>query len=113
MKTTFTIAVTALALTLTACGGGSSDSGSLPTGKVGTVGDGVNQAEFDALQCGMNKDQVMAIVGDTPTTIQGDIVWNWITSTSHTQIGFASPTGTLNGKNTGPVGKPSTSSLKC
>lgn len=69
----FAVMFMGLALTLTACGGGSSDGGSpLPAGKIGTVGDGINASEFEAIQCGMNKDQVQAIVGDLPTSITGD-----------------------------------------
>jgi len=53
-----------------ACGGGSEskDAGSvLPSGKVGTVGDGVNASEYEALQCGMTIAEVNAIIGDTRT----------------------------------------------
>ena len=58
-----------LALTLTACGSGSDAGASsvLPSGAVGTMGDGVNLSEYDAIKGGMTMDQVKAIVGDAPT----------------------------------------------
>lgn len=112
-KTILATAITALALSLTACGGGSSDSGGLPSGVVGTKGDGVNQAEYDAVQCGMNKEQVTAIVGDAPTIISADIVWNWNYPTMSTQIAFTSPTGVVKHKNNGPAGNPPTTALNC
>jgi hypothetical protein len=67
--------IVAAALGLVACGGGgdSKDAASvLPAGKVGTVGDGVNASEYAAIQCGMNKDQVLAIIGDAPTNVFGN-----------------------------------------
>lgn len=107
--------VTALlgALALTACGGGSDDGGALPAGKVGTVGDGVNEAEYAAIQCGMNKDQVTAIIGDAPTADLGGLIWNYkYEGGNHTQIGFTA-NALVNGKNTGPIGKPSTNIVNC
>jgi hypothetical protein len=67
VRPTFFATALLAALALTACGGGDSGGDALPAGKVGTVGDGVNAAEFEAIQCGMNKDQVFAIVGDAPS----------------------------------------------
>ena len=55
------------ALTLAACGSGSSAGDSLAGGAVGTHGDGVNSAEYDAITKGMNKEQIIALVGDQPT----------------------------------------------
>jgi len=66
MKKSTLVVALMCALALTACGGGGSGD-SLPEGKVGTVGDGVNAAEFAAIQCGMNKDQIIAITGDGPS----------------------------------------------
>ena len=64
--------IVAAALGLVACGGGGSGGDSLPEGKVGTVGDGVNAAEFAAIQCGMDKDQIIAITGDGPSESYGN-----------------------------------------
>lgn len=61
----------AAALVIVGCGSGSDGGDSLPMGKVGTVGDGVNQAEFDAIQGGMNREQLAAIIGDLPTKDYG------------------------------------------
>ena len=66
------------------CGGGGSSSdapvvadiGLLPDGKVGTAGDLVNKAEYEAITCGMTKEQVMAIVVDQPTKVIGEIATN-------------------------------------
>lgn len=77
IKTTRSIlsaVIVAAALGLVACGGGDDKkdvASVLPAGKVGTIGDGVNASEFAAIQCGMNKDQVLAIIGDAPTRILG------------------------------------------
>lgn len=68
LLTTLAIGMT---LTLMACGSGSSSSDRLAAGTVGTKGDGVNQAEFDAINGTMNRDQVIAIVGDGPTKDYG------------------------------------------
>ena len=66
-KRLLTLLIVAAAMSLAACGGGDSGGDSLPEGKVGTVGDGVNAAEFAAIQCGMNKDQIIAVTGDGPS----------------------------------------------
>ncbi len=111
-----TVLFAAAAMSLTACGGGdggSATSGDLPSGKVGTVGDGMNAAEFEAIQCGMNKDQVMAIVGDGPTADLNGVVWNYIYGSNGSQIGFTNSTGVVKGKNTGPTGKAPTVSVNC
>lgn len=63
----FTALAVGLALTLTACGSGSSDSAGLSAGVVGTPGDGANQGEFDAIQKGMSREQVVSIMADAPT----------------------------------------------
>ena len=108
--------IVAAALGLVACGGGddSKDAASiLPAGKVGTIGDGVNASEFAAIQCGMNKDQVTAAIGDAPTTTFGDLGWDYkYAGSSHTQITFNSG-GVVSGKNTGPTGKPPTTAVNC
>ena len=71
-----------LALTLTACGSGGSDGGGvssvLPGGAVGTVGDGINTAEYNAIKGGMTADQIKAIVGDAPSS-EGPtgMAWNF------------------------------------
>ena len=70
-KRLLTILIAAAAMSLAACGGGTSSNdpaGVLAAGAVGTKGDGVNASEYAALACGMNKDQVQAIIGDAPTT---------------------------------------------
>jgi hypothetical protein len=75
---------------LQGCGGSSgsdtpdvADINLLPDGKVGTVGDLVNKAEYEAISCGMTKEQVMAIVVDQPTKVIGEyalnsatLIWN-------------------------------------
>jgi|GEM_PF-3324487 len=106
--------VVAATLGLVACGGGtgsSAASGDLPSGKVGTTGDGMNAAEFEALQCGMNKDQVMAIVGDAPTEYNGDSIWLYKTPTIFTSLLFNG--NALGYKGTGPTGKPATVKVTC
>ena len=116
MKNTTFLAALVCTLALTACGGGDSSSptsGDLPSGKVGTVGDGMNASEFEAIQCGMNKDQVTAIVGDAPTIIAQDIGWIYKTSTLFSEIVFTSPNGVVKYKDTGPAGKPSIVTVKC
>ena len=70
-KRLLTVLIAAAAMSLAACGGGGSGD-SLPEGKVGTVGDGVNAAEFAAIQCGMNADQIIAITGDGPSESYGN-----------------------------------------
>ena len=115
-KRLLTILFAVAAMSLAACGGGdsgSATSGDLPSGKVGTVGDGMNAAEFEALQCGMNKDQVMAIVGDEPTADLGGLVWNYINGSNGSQIAFTNADGVVKGKNTGPTGKAPTVSVSC
>lgn len=112
-KYLLTILVAAAALSLAACGGGDSGGNALPAGKVGTVGDGVNAAEFEAVQCGMNKDQVTAIIGDAPTVIGGDVVWNWNYPATFTQIAFNTPTGSVVYKSTGTPGNAPTVTVKC
>lgn len=69
---------------LTACGGGGDATETsvpasvslLPDGKVGTAGDLVNKAEYEAITCGMTKEQVMAVVVDQPTSVSGDMTFN-------------------------------------
>ena len=56
----------AAAFALTGCGGGDDSSSDLADNPVGTKGDSINRNELAALKCGMNKEQVLAIVGDTP-----------------------------------------------
>ncbi len=68
-KITALFAVLIAALALTACGSGSSGGDSLAGGTIGTQGDGVNGAEYAAITKGMNKDQIIALVGDQPTSI--------------------------------------------
>ena len=114
-KRLLTILIAAAAMSLAACGGGdsgSATSGDLPSGKVGTVGDGMNAAEFEAIQCGMNKDQVMAIVGDGPTSTLGELVWNYAIGSNYSQVAFTAA-GNVNGKGTGPSGKPRTVAVNC
>ena len=99
-KRLLTILIAAAALALTACGGGSSDTteGVLPAGKVGTVGDGVNAEEYNALQCGMTKDQVQAIIGDLQTSISTDnAIWFYKYPTYSVSVWF--PSGVLASKN--------------
>jgi outer membrane protein assembly factor BamE (lipoprotein component of BamABCDE complex) len=97
MNRLLTIVIAASAMSLAACGGGSSSSDPasvLPAGAIGTVGDGVNASEYAALKCGMNKDQVQAIIGDLPTFISSDnVVWNYIYPTNVVQVAF--PSGVL------------------
>lgn len=116
-KRLLTILIAAAAMSMAACGGGTSSSattGDLPSGKVGTVGDGMNAAEFEAIQCGMNKDQVTAIVGDAPTAITFENVnWDYTFSGQLSQILFTSSTGVVKSKNTGPQGKPRTVIVNC
>lgn len=114
-KRLLTILIAAAAMSLAACGGGDSGSattGDLPSGKVGTVGDGLNAAEFEAIQCGMNKDQVTAIVGDGPTSMLGELVWNYAIGSNYSQVAFTAA-GNVNGKGTGPAGKPSNVRVVC
>jgi outer membrane protein assembly factor BamE (lipoprotein component of BamABCDE complex) len=119
IKTTRSIliaVIVAAALGLVACGGGDSSSatsGDLPSGKVSTTGDGVNAAEFEAIQCGMNKDQVMTIVGDGPTVTAGDVLWNWNYTTNFTQLAFTTPTGVVKYKATGKPGNPPSVKVVC
>lgn len=112
------VVIVAAALGLVACGGGDSGRGSattgdLPSGKVSTVGDGLNAAEFEAIQCGMNKDQVTAIVGDSPTADLGGLIWNYIYGSNGSQIAFTDSNGVVKGKNTGPASKAPTVSINC
>ena len=65
------VLMTAAALVIVGCGSGSDGGDSLPVGKVGTVGDGVNTAEYEAIQGGMNREQIIAIIGDQPTKDYG------------------------------------------
>lgn len=101
IKSLLTIMIAASALSLTACGGGDGGGSSpLPAGKVGTVGDGINASEFDAIQCGMNKDQVQAIVGDLPTSISGDKTgWNYQYPGTGYSASLWFPGGALKAKN--------------
>lgn len=75
----------AVAFALLGCGGDTSSSSTpavadvslLPDGKVGAAGDLVNKAEYEAIACGMTKEQVMAVVVDQPTKVIGEtLVWN-------------------------------------
>ncbi|MDO8769277.1 MAG: hypothetical protein Q7K57_11345 [Burkholderiaceae bacterium] len=59
----------AASLALTACGSGSNVGGSLAGGVVGTLGDGVNEEEYAAIAKGMNKEQIITLVGDQPTSV--------------------------------------------
>lgn len=72
IKTLFVGMFVAASLALTACGSGSSDGGGvssvLASGSVGTQGDGINAAEYDAIKGGMTPDQIKAIVGDAPSS---------------------------------------------
>lgn len=113
-KRLLTVLFSAAAMSLAACGGGDSGSetaGDLPSGKVGTVGDGMNAAEFEAIQCGMNKDQVLAIVGDSPTEYNGDSIWLYKTPALFTSLLFNG--NALGYKGTGPAGKPATAKVTC
>jgi outer membrane protein assembly factor BamE (lipoprotein component of BamABCDE complex) len=115
MKNTTLLATLLCALALTACGGGDSSSptsGDLPSGKVSTVGDGINATEFEAIQCGMNKDQVTAIVGDAPTSTLGELVWNYAVGSNYTQIEFTG-SSTVKSKGTGPSGSARTVQINC
>lgn len=85
-KRLLTILIAAAAMSLAACGGGGSGD-SLPEGKVGTVGDGVNAAEFAAIQCGMNREQVIAITGDGPNKDFGTAI-QWSLSDPYTLVFF-------------------------
>lgn len=103
----------AASLSLVACGGGDGDSTEslLPAGKVGTVGDGVNASEYNALQCGMNKDQVQAIIGDLPTSISTDnAIWFYKYPTNSVSVWF--PSGVLASKNN-YKGSASVDSTRC
>ncbi len=93
MKTTntfkrlLTVLFAAAAMSLAACGGGDSGGDSLPEGKVGTVGDGVNTAEFSAIQCGMSRVQVITITGDGPNKDYGSAI-EWSLSDPYTLVFF-------------------------
>lgn len=115
-KRLLSVLFAAAAMSLAACGGGdsgSATSGDLPSGKVGTVGDGMNAAEFEAIQCGMNKDQVTAIVGDGPSIIAQDIGWLYKSPTNLSDVIFTSSSGVVKSKSTGPAGKPPTVNVAC
>jgi hypothetical protein len=115
MKNTTFLATLICALALTACGGGTSSSsttGDLPAGKVGTAGDGINAAEFEAIQCGMNKDQVMGIVGDA-NNAGNDIIWNWNTSSNITQVAYTAANGVVKYKGTSKPGNPPSVAISC
>lgn len=114
-KRLLSVLLAAAAMSLAACGGGdsgSATSGDLPSGKVGTVGDGMNAAEFESIQCSMNKDQVTAIVGDGPTSTLGELVWNYAIGSNYTQIEFTGA-NTVKSKGTGPSGRPRTVQINC
>ena len=111
-KRLLTILIAAAAMSLAACGGGGSGD-SLPEGKVGTVGDGVNAAEFEAIKCGMNKDQVNAIVGDAPTEIVSDLIFTYTTANTFTSLLFSAGNGVLTYKQTGLPGKPASVKVNC
>jgi hypothetical protein len=82
IKTTRSIliaVIVAAALGLVACGGG--DSGGspaslLPAGVVATNGDGVNLTEYNAISCGMPKDEVRRIVADAPADERGYLYYS-------------------------------------
>lgn len=115
-KRLLTVLIAAAAVSLAACGGGDSGgatSGDLPAGKVGTVGDGVNAAEFEAIKCGMNKDQVNAIVGDAPTEIVSDLIFTYTTANTFTSLLFSAGNGVLTYKQTGLPGKPASVKVNC
>lgn len=109
--------IVAAALGLVACGGGaSSDSPQslLGTGAVGTVGDGVNLAEYNAIQCGMTQAQVETIVGDAPTTsvvVNGDGHLNAYKFGNLTVVVTFNGTGVINKSLT--QGQTSIQSTKC
>ena len=76
---------------LVACGGGgdSNDVGNvLPKGTVGTSGDGINQSEYEAVSCGMSREQVQAIIGDSPTTVVSENLWSYTYPTYYGQMAF-------------------------
>lgn len=115
-KRLLTVLIAAAAMSIAACGGGDSGSataGDLPSGKVGTVGDGINAAEFEAIQCGMNKDQVTAIVGDSPTIVAQDIGWIYKTATIFTDVIFTDANGVVKSKSTGAIGEPAKVKITC
>jgi hypothetical protein len=101
LKHTIQLFITISAFTtLIGCGGSSSSDAStvadislLPDGKIGSPGDLVNKAEYEAIGCGMTKNEVMAIVVDMPTKITGEtLVWNngiGTVTTSFTGVAFA------------------------
>ena len=116
IKRLLTVLLAAAAMSLAACGGGdggSATTGELPSGKVGTVGDGLNAAEFEAIQCGMNKDQVMAIVGDAPTIIAQEVGWIYSYTATFSDVIFSAPNGVVKSKSTSPAGKPPTVRVTC
>lgn len=81
------------ALALTGCGGGDSGSGnSVPAGTVGTAGDGANQGEYDAIQKGMTREQVIAIMADAPT-YQSSLHVEWVRSSVNVTVAFQGPDG--------------------
>jgi outer membrane protein assembly factor BamE (lipoprotein component of BamABCDE complex) len=90
-KRLLTILIAAAAMSLTACGGGSdsNDIGSvLPKGTVRTTGDGINQSEYDAVVCGMSREQVQAIIGDTPTAVVSENLWSYTYPSYYGQMAF-------------------------
>jgi hypothetical protein len=108
---------TAAIFALAACGGGD-DSKALAAGKVGTLGDGVNQAEYDALQCGMNRDQVAAIVADQPTALVASgtqLAWalQFDSNEIRAVVAFNLTTDLLTYKGYGPIGAGPTSYVTC
>lgn len=83
----------AAAFALTGCGGGDSGSGnSVPAGTVGTAGDGANQGEYDAIQKGMTREQVIAIMADAPTFQSASHV-EWVKSSVNVTVAFQGPDG--------------------
>lgn len=69
--------VVAAALGLVACGGGDSAGSTesvLPKGVAFTPGDGVNLGEYNAITCGMPRDEVRRIIADAPTLADSEIV---------------------------------------
>ena len=81
----------AAALGLVACGGGDSSGSTesiLPKGAVGTAGDGINLSEYEAVACGMSREQVQAIIGDSPTTVVSENLWSYTYPSYYGQIAF-------------------------
>jgi hypothetical protein len=110
MKTTntfqrlLTVLLAAAAMSLAACGGGGDSAGStesvLPAGAVATAGDGVNLAEYNAITCGMPRDEVRRIIADAPTVAETDAVMMYSLG-GGLIVGFYFSNGSLNQKDIG------------